>query len=248
MFPLSHIYIATKVTKKKTPLFVFGSVLPDISWTSESEIGRDQIHNAPQKVYEYIAKNCPDLLDLALGVRLHSNIDKGADYYSDDFETGFAIVEGKKIEKEIAQMVDEEENKLTLVLAHNFIEVATDMNLNQEHPEILALYKESVKNISLERIALCLGEYLNLESKVVLAEINRFLDFMGPKTYFFEKNLFEKLILLIKVRKGKEVNIKIASKILRKAEKIMEDKYLKYLDNTIENMKSDFHDLLENKF
>jgi hypothetical protein len=240
MLSLAHIYIATKVTKKKTPLFVFGSVLPDVSWTSESEIGRDQIHYAPQKIYGYITENYPDLLDLALGIRLHSGVDKGADYYSDDFETGFAFVEGRKIEKEIAQMLGEQENKSTLVLAHNFIETAADMDLNQEHPEILALYKESVENIDLVRISSCLGGYLDLDNRIVLDEINRFLDFLGPKTYSSSENLFKKLILLIKVRKGKEVDSVIAFEILRKAEKIMEDKYLHYLNNAVKNIKRDF--------
>src|SRR3989344_1230866 len=102
MLPLSHIYVSTKVTRRKSPLLVFGSVLPDVSWTSKSEIGRDQIHYTPKELYEYISKNCPQLKDLALGVRLHSNVDKGADYYSDDLDVGFAKVEGRKIESETA--------------------------------------------------------------------------------------------------------------------------------------------------
>jgi len=138
MFPLSHIFVSTVTTKRKDPLLVFGSVLPDVSWTSKSEIGRDQIHYAPRELYEYISKNKPELIDLALGVKLHSNVDKGADYYSDDTETGFAKVEGRKIEDDVARMLNEEKGERTLGTAHSFIEASVDILLNRAKPEILS--------------------------------------------------------------------------------------------------------------
>jgi hypothetical protein len=228
------------VAKKKTPLLVFGSVLPDISWISESEIGRDQIHYAPKELYEYVARNNPELLDLALGVRLHSNIDKGADYYSDDEKVGFAKVEGRKIENLVAGLVGEEMGAKTLVLAHNFIEAGVDLILKRHNPEILKLYRESVNRINLNEISTSLAGYLDIDKKVVFDEINKFLSFFGPKIYLTEKGLFKNFLILIKQRIGKSVSEIDLKFVIQEAVEIMKNKYNYYLDNAIENMRKDF--------
>jgi len=240
MLPLSHIYVSTKVAKKKTPLLVFGSVLPDISWTSESEIGRDQIHYAPKKLYEYIVKNDSGLLDLALGVRLHSNIDKGADYYSDDEKVGFAKIEGKKIDNQVASLIGEKKSTKTLVLAHNFIEAGVDLILKRHNPEILKLYRESVDRINLNEISTSLAGYLDIDKKVVFDEINKFLSFFGPEVYLTEKGLFKNFLILIKQRLGKSVSEIDLKFVVQEAVEIMKDKYNYYLDNAIKNMRKDF--------
>lgn len=244
MLPLSHIYVSTKVTKRKSPLLVFGSVLPDVSWTSTSEIGRDQIHYAPKELYGYVVKNCPQLMDLALGVRLHSNIDKGADYYSDDLEIGFAKIEGRKIESKTADLLGEEKSEKSLVLAHNFIEASVDILLNESRPEILELYRKSVESINLDEISLCLSKYLHLDKEVVSSEIGRFLNFVGPVAYVSKESLVDRMLVLVKQRRGKDVDRDRTEKILQEAAELMKDKYQGYLDNAIENMRKDFSDLL----
>lgn len=244
MLPLSHIYVSTKVTKRKSPLLVFGSVLPDVSWTSTNEIGRDQIHYAPKELYEYVVKNCSQLMDLALGVRLHSNIDRGADYYSDDLEIGFAKVEGRKIEDETANLLGEEKSEKSLVFAHNFIEASVDILLNESRPEILELYRKSVESIDLDEISLCLSKYLHLDKEVVSSEIGRFLNFVGPVAYVSKESLVDRMLVLVKQRRGKDVDRDGTEKILQKAVELMRDKYQGYLDNTIENMQKDFSTLL----
>lgn len=244
MLPLSHIYVSTKVTKKKTHLLVFGSVLPDISWTPKSEIGRDQIHYAPKELYKYIVKNNPELLDLALGVRLHSNIDKGADYYSDDEKVGFAKVQGKKIENQVAGLIGEEKSAKTLVLAHNFIEAGVDLILKRHNPEILELYRESIDRINLSEISTSIADYLNIDKKVVFGEINKFLSFMGPKVYLTEKSLVKSFLILIKQRIGKSISGENLELVLQESVEIMKDRYNYYLDNVIKNMRKDFSSLI----
>ncbi len=244
MLPLSHIFVATEVTKRKAPLLVFGSVLPDVSWTSKSEIGRDQIHYAPRELYEYIHKNNPELIDFALGVKLHSNVDKGADYYSDDTETGFAKVEGRKIEDDVSKLLDEEKGERTLVTAHSLIEVSVDMLLNKAKPEILSLYKDSIKEINFPEISLCLSHYLNLTQQTVSSEIASFLNFVGPEAYLSKETLLDKLIILLSQRRGKKVDRKETERILEKAIGIMKNKYVNYLENAINNIKTDFTEFI----
>lgn len=244
MLPLSHIYISTKVTKRKSPLLVFGSVFPDVSWTSTSEIGRDQIHYAPNELYDYVIKNCPQLKDFALGVRLHSNIHKGADYYSDDLNEGFAKIEGRKIENETTELLGEEKSEKSLVLAHNFIEASVDVLLYKSRQDILDLYLKSVENLNLDEIYECLSGYLKLDKEIIRTETERFLNFIGPAAYNTKGSLIDKLLILVKQRRGKDVDRKKTEELLQKAIKLMENKWQNYPNNVVDNMQKDFSSLL----
>ena len=245
MLPLAHIYVSTRVANKKTPLLVFGSVLPDVSWTSKSEIARDQIHYAPREFYKFISENYPKLIDLAVGVKLHSNIDKGADFYCDDTETGFAKVEGRKIEKEVADLLGEEKSERSLGLAHSFIEASVDILLNKSKPEILELYKQSMAAVNLEEISGYFSSYLRLDKDIILKEFNNFLGFVGPTAYLSEESQMDRMVLLIKQRRGKEVDREETKKILESAMTLMADKYQNYLDNAISQIKINFSSILK---
>ena len=245
MLPLAHIYVSTEVAGRKSPLLVFGSVLPDVSWTSKSEIGRDETHYAPRELYEYIITNCPEFTDLALGVRLHSNVGKGADYYSDgEGSSGFAYIEGKNIEANVADLLGEEKNRNTATLSHSFIEAATDALLNEDKPEILDLYDNAIKDINLVDISECLSEYLKLDSAIVLSEIKNFLNFVGPEAYSSKDKMIDGLLLLIKQGRGKAVDRNESANTLSTAIDLMRGKYQSYLNNAIINMRRDFGDLV----
>lgn len=244
MLPLSHIYVSTKVAKKKTPLLVFGSVLPDISWTSDSEIARDQIHYAPKEFYNYVSVHKPQMLDLALGVKLHSNIDKGADYYSDDATKGFAYLEGKKINSKVANILGVEPNEKSLVLSHNFVEAGVELNILDTNPELLKLYKKSMDALNLDEVSLLLSEYLNKAAGVIILELKKFVGFFGPGAYSSDDSVAERIALLIKGRLHIEVDKAHVYEIIEEAQEMTRGAHLKYLDNAIAHMSRDFENYL----
>jgi len=244
MLPLSHIHVSTEITKRKSPLLVFGSVLPDISWTSDSEIARDQIHYAPKEFYSFVKKNKPEMLELALGVRLHSNIDKGADYYSDDHAEGFAYLEGKKINGKVAKLLGIEPNEKSLVLSHNFIEAGVDLNLFDDMPELFELYKKSMNDLDIKGISSLLADYLNKETDVIEKEVNKFIGFIGPVAYESKDSLGERISLLIKGRLKIDVEANEVFEILAEAKEMTKDSYEGYLNKAIENMKEDFKEVI----
>lgn len=232
------------MAKRKSPLLVFGSVLPDVSWTSKNEIGRDQIHYAPRELYKFISEKYPHLIDLAIGVKLHNNIDKGADFYSDDTEIGFAKVEGRKIEREAATLLGEEKSEKSLVLAHNFVEASVDLLVNESNPEILELYRKSIGEINFDEISACLADYLRKDKSVIAGEIERFLDFVGPDAYSSRDNMIDRMLLLVKQRRGKDVDRAATESELSIAVDLMRNKYQSYLDGAVEGIKRDFSALL----
>ena len=209
MLPLSHTYVSTRAAGKNTPLLILGSVLPDISATSSQIISRDKIHDSPDEFSDFINSKYPQFQDLSLGVSLHSQINKGADFYSDNSETGYANLEGAKISSEVAELINVREGRTSLVLAHNFIELAVDLHLHKNQKEIWNIYDEAIKNSKNEfpAVAKCLSVYLELDPSIVLEELNRLFTYLGPHNLTTKETAAKKVVIpLIKLRFKKEVS------------------------------------------
>ncbi len=244
MGPLSHVYVSTKVTGRKTPLLVFGSILPDIATTSKEEISRDEIHYSPQKFYDFVQDNFPDLLDLAWGVSLHSHINNGADYYSDDNEVGFAKVEGRKITQEVKKLLGTDDEMVGLMLAHNFIEGGVDLNIRDFQPEIWQIYYDSLNKLEWSAIVRCLSKYLNIAEERIQKELQFFVDFLSPEHLSSVDQCIDGMLIpFFELKFSKKVDPNLAKQILLSAKEITKDKYLGFLDNAVAKMRIDFREL-----
>jgi len=236
MLPLSHTYVSIKVTNKKSPLLIFGSILPDIATTSAQQIGRDKIHNSPKELYDFININYPQLIDLGLGIKLHSQVDGGADFYSDDLQVGYAKLEGEKISADVADLLEVPKGDVSLVLAHNFIEMAVDLHLYQNNRDIWNTYDLAIEKVKIDlpRIAECLGCYLNMEQSLILNELNNLVMFLNPQSIISKEIAVEKIALpLIKLRFKKDVSVKKALEIADRALIITKPSYKEFLDNAV---------------
>jgi hypothetical protein len=246
MFALSHIYVSTQVVGRESPLLVFGSVLPDIAWTSSSAIGRDEIHNNPGKFYKFVQLKYAEFVDLAIGVKLHSQVGRGADFYSDgdDNNEGFTYKEGRMIEPQMAKLLKEESSGRSMVLSHNFIEAAVDLNLSESKPDLLGLYKNVVEEVDFEKISEIIGVYVDVAKKEILREVNSFVSLFSPENVLSAERLVENVVsVVIKGRFGKEIDKNEALKLLLLTKKMMADKYIGHLDSAVGKMKVDFREL-----
>lgn len=245
MFAISHTYISTKVTGRSSPLLVVGSILPDLATiSSEGDLIREKIHNSPMEFFTFVDSKYNNLVDLAIGVRLHSQVGRGADFYSDDEKVGYAIIEGGKVDANVAKLLNIEEGEISLVLAHNFIEAAVDLNLLESHPHLLAVYKQSIKQSNLQEMAFCLSGYLEKEEALIYGELKRFVDFVNPKHFLSAEAIVDGIFLpFIKLKFGKDVDREKTVAIVHKAKTITKNTYLGFLERVVENMKTDFADL-----
>lgn len=245
MFPLAHIYVSTEVTGKKSDLLVFGSILPDISVTSKNELGKDEIHYSPVRFLNFIELEYRDLYDLAVGVKLHSNINKGADFYSDDNSFGYAKTKGRQIKGEVVRFLGVSGEKKSLILAHSFIEATVDLNLKDSHPHLISIYEHSITNCNLQRITTCLSEYLNKDRKLIYAELRNLVKTLNPQHFSSSKTLVERLVIpLIELRFGKKATPKKAYDIINKAKSLTRRTYLDFLENTVKKMRISFPELI----
>lgn len=244
MLSLSHTYVSTQVTGKKSPLLIFGSVLPDIAWVSTQGKVFERLHNSPKDFYSFLASKAPDLVDLAIGARLHSNVDKGADFYSDDTKTGFAVVEGKKIQSEAGKLLKTDDARLSLVLAHNFIEAGVDLNLLERYPEILNTYKFGL-SVDLAVVSGCVAEYLGLDKTLVREELGKFVELLSPMNLSSPPNMVNGALLpLVQVVFNKQVEANAAQEVLTKAKELTKDTTMSFLDAAVREMRKDFVDLV----
>jgi hypothetical protein len=247
MAPVSHAYVTTKLTKRQSYLLIFGSMLPDITSNSKGVINRHKIHYSPNKLFRFVKTKYPDLIDLAIGVKLHSYVGKGADFYSDDERYGFAVNEGKKLNSQAAELLGLKQGEKSYILAHNFIEAGVDLNLADSHPHLLKLIEKSYQNCDLLRIAEFLSLYLKIDKKITLNELKNFIIRFDPKKI---KHPIQRVdiitVPLIKERYGIDVDKRKALELLEKAKQMMKKSYIKYLDDAVENMKKDFPEYLKN--
>jgi hypothetical protein len=239
MMPMSHVYVTTRVFGRRDPLLVFGSVLPDIATTSGKRIPREKIHDSPVEFFNFVKNKYPKLLDLALGIKLHGSILKGADYYSDDFEIGFAVREGRKLVNEVKELIDSDDGEICLVLAHNFIEAGVDLNLLNQYPEIKDLYEESVTKVNFGEISECISEYAGVDKNMVSSELVKYCYWLDLSHMSCLENMTQGLIIpMISMRLGKVTQTKEVMDILGKAMEITKDKALGFLDEAVMGMKN----------
>lgn len=238
MGPITHLFISIKTTGKKDNLLLLGSVFPDINTTSLGKIDRLKIHDSPDLFYDFVKLNYPNLLNFALGYKLHSPVNQGADFYSDDEVSGYAKVEGKQISADVANLLNIPESHTSLVLAHNFIEFALDLHLLEDYPNLMPLYQSSLEKKYLDQLLPCLSEYLNLSENEINKEFLNFKKLLAPKNYLSQELIAKKIILpLIKLIFKKDVDYNETLKIMAKAFKITDTGYKKFLDKTIQKIK-----------
>ncbi|MEK9207133.1 MAG: hypothetical protein AAB922_01535, partial [Patescibacteria group bacterium] len=134
-----------------------------------------------------------NMLDLALGMRLHSN-KVGADLYSHSYKGGYSYIKGRNIIADLANLVETKDSKKISDLSHNFIEASLDLLLYSDRPEILDLYKRSLTNVDFDKISALFGEYTGVEKKFLLQNIQLLFNVIKPENLVSE-NSFANIVL-----------------------------------------------------
>lgn len=240
MFTLTHVYIATQVVKKKTPLLVIGSILPDFVWVSRVELLYENLHNDIEDFYVSVNGSDEEMLDLALGMKLHSN-KVGADLYSHFYKGGYSYKKGKVLLPDIKELTSSEDEKKMADLSHTFIEASLDLHLLNDKPEILEIYKKFSREIDFDKIAKLLSDYSGIDQELISRDVKALFDLVKPENLVSKKTFAGKVLpTLIKVSFDKRVGEGEILPILEKALKLTKGDYKKFLSETISMMKKDF--------
>lgn len=239
MFPLSHTYVSTKIVGREDDLLVLGGVIPDLAWFSLPLEGA--LHNEPKKFFDFVKEKYPSYLDLAWGVRLHSQVGKGADFYSDDEKIGYAKTNGRKIIKSVANVLGIEEGPQALGLAHNFIEAAVDLHLAQKFPVLVETYRQAINEKTIKETAMVISVYLGKDVSLIETELGKLFAFFSPEniskpTGVCSATVFPFLERILR----KKLDYKKILSVLAEAQQLTANSFLTFLDETVSKIKTEF--------
>ena len=204
------------------------------------------LHESPQELYNFVKKAYPELLNLAIGARLHSPTEKGADYYNHDEKTGYAMRLGRKLTTDMDRLLKIDNKDERLGLAHTFVEVGADLYLAEVKPEVLDVYKESVEKGDMEEVVYCLAGFFDKDTVSVKEAISRFFYFLTPDNFtgvdMITRNC---LVPYISNQYHKQITSRGISELVNKAILLTKNTYLDFLDMIVSKVGADLKEIIK---
>lgn len=136
MFPLTHIYCAKRIMPNASPLFLYGTIIPDLPMTGV--VSWDVMRERTVDWYGTIKTTEPALDDLAEGMLYHE-APKGIDRFVHG-DHGYAYRHGRNIEERVARYFP----KKSLDVAHSFVEYAVERYVEADQPTLMANIRAAV--------------------------------------------------------------------------------------------------------
>jgi len=144
MYPLSHIYVSYCALNQMDPPTALGSVLPDI--LVGTGIPWRKAHRSTEAPFQqYLISPA-----LRLGAALHGIDLPGLDYFSDiSYRNGkgYAYQKATFIEKDVIALGVQPEHAAWR--GHNFIEMAMEIKLSRQHPQLWQYLEEAQNGTNL---------------------------------------------------------------------------------------------------
>lgn len=175
MFPIVHYFTNKTFNQKGGAFLILGGIFPDLA--SSAGIKRDDAHQVGESFYYYCLENAREGLPLARGILGHGIKPYGMDYYADEYwpggERGWCFQQGKSWARKVGQstLLPEE---LWYWKSHNFIEMALDLLVDREHPE---LKNEILRGISdesqIREAAGLLATFFDLDHIIIADALKR---------------------------------------------------------------------------
>ena len=146
MFPVTHIWFGEKVLGELDNQSILGTIFPDM--VISGCLDYDTTHKSGWKLYEFFKKEYPEFLGFARGTISHGVDPKGLDYYGDEkyrgIEKGYCFQKAMEIvDKVVGCSIPKE---LGLWKAHNFIEMAIEVEIDELNPVAHAKMKAAMKD------------------------------------------------------------------------------------------------------
>jgi hypothetical protein len=153
---IGHNYIASKVLNRYNSLIAAGCHLPDlVPFLRESVLTFDEIHESPERVYDYLKQNDDMYIDLALGLMTHS-VKFGADKFNKEIDT-WLLESNENLKLEIANKIVGASNmKLETALGprmHNYLWCGYDFYILDKYPTFVNRIGNAYSGINVSEIS-----------------------------------------------------------------------------------------------
>ncbi|OGH02810.1 MAG: hypothetical protein A2798_00025 [Candidatus Levybacteria bacterium RIFCSPHIGHO2_01_FULL_37_17] len=226
MFAQAHVYHANFLSKSENADLLFASIFPDIAWTSKGKIDRNKIHSE----FAYSLTLDSRFKPIVEGLKYHLLLD----YYTHDFEGGYAFNCSKDIDQDVADLLGIEKGRDSLLMAHNFIEAAVDLSVIEKFSNTLDLYKNVMSKAAQNLFSEYSSLYLGVEKKEAEGIILDYIQNLAPSLMSTFNGMAEKVLpILVGLKFSKSVDSVRTKEILNKAIDIVSPTYLDFLNHAI---------------
>lgn len=237
MFPFTHIWFSRNVLGYSNNMTVLGSIFPDVFVSDK--LNYDDTHKIGWSIFDYFYEVKPEISDFIKSGITHTVSPAGLDFYGDEAyngSMGYCFQKATDIVEEVVEACNLPE-EYGLWKAHNFIEMAVELNILNENAELIELLDYALKDKKLvNKIESSLEMFYSLNSGSLKNSFKRF-------EHFVYKEAISSRILSInydyhmKNRHGINIDIDKASRVIDKAKHIISKDFNGFIEITEGNVK-----------
>lgn len=239
MFPMCHIYFASRVLDELSDYAVLGCIYPDM--LIPHKLTRDITHYNTNGLYGFFKDRDSCMKDFAGGAVTHGVDMTGLDYYSDEsypgLDRGYCFERGREIEQDVIDCCSIPE-KWGLWKAHNFIEMAFDLYLCNDNEWIMEKFNRAINNSEVVRhISRELEEFYNISASMFEESFRKFVDLVQYNGKD-EHSIMERYAFQLKKKHDiSNVNISKGASVLLEAVEIIKPDAQNFFMNTAFHVK-----------
>lgn len=228
MFPITHIYCIKKIVKESNSLHFLGSIFPDIGITGI--LNRKQTNFNGLILYYWFEKNFPNYKDFTLGYISHGSEPKGIDYYCDEDplpREGYAFQKSKELVFELKN-ISGLSDFLSMIRAHNFIELAIEILIVKNNPVLLKNLEEARHKAKDVNLIAALSDFFHVDKNVLKKSLVEYFNLI-PKHDNIDTTV-KGLINIFHIRDKIIVDEEKIKALLVKAIDLVKETYINDLD------------------
>lgn len=181
MFPVTHVYVIERLIPSAGPLHRLGGVFPDAVLTNGLPWART--HCSGAELHAFLEAQFPAGLPFAVGVISHGCLPQGLDYYTDErYNTGkrgYAFQQAEPYAARVARICHLPSD-MGLWKAHNFVEMAVEWLIVQQHPGLGKRLRAAFLEPSLfSELGPYLGRFYECDGEALLRSLPAMLPFLA---------------------------------------------------------------------
>lgn len=231
MFPITHVWFGNSVLGELDSQGILGTIFPDMVISGALEYSRT--HKSGWELYEYFSTNHPDYLNFAKGTVTHGVTPKGLDFFGDECyrntEKGYCFQKAVPIVREVLHCCNIPET-MGLWKAHNFIEMAIELEIHEAFPGTLERMKAALEDhVMIGPLGRLLEEFYHLDEGTIPALIKQFSSFVELETPTAIQ-LAKKYDLQMKRRHHIGIQIEESAALIMKSRELVSDDLFEFFD------------------
>ncbi len=245
MFPITHIWFSNMVLGYTNHLTILGAIFPDACVSKH--LTHDITHKCDWTFFDYIMEEKQELSDFAKAVVTHTILPKGLDYYCDEQYMGS---NGYCFQKAVL-IVDDVVDACNLPAeyglwkAHNFIEMAVELEVIKKNPWASQLFSEALcDEYSIKTLESVIESYFGLIPGSMKNSFKRFESFAG----ITETNSYKLAMQYdfnMQKRHGINIDIGKSSKIIEVCRHIIKKDFMEFISIAEDRVKNMLYNRLE---